>query len=249
VNTEETLRPTLVPPIVRIVLTQATRLRAGGGISQTIFDEQIRRIDREELAPKGLGLLVRDLPGGRTRFLVKNKTTGSVCEMFEFSHDGTHESSDGSLRVLKNASAMDGASAPTRSPGAYPTSYARVLIVDDHVESADGFGRLLKRRGYQPRIAYDGPSAVEAADEFQPNIALLDIDLPGMDGCEVAEALRKNPAHWNCLLIAVTGFGEKELRARCAEAGFDYYLTKPVDLERLHALISDFLTAHLRRSG
>jgi CheY-like chemotaxis protein len=246
-KTEEPSRSSLVPPIVRIVLTQATRQRAGGGITQTIFDEQVRRIDSEELAPKGLGLLMRELPGGRTRFLVKNKVTGTVCEMFEFGHDGTHEPSDGSLRAADSRPPLEGgSSAPNRPIRAVPTSYVRVLVVDDHPPTADGFGRLLKRRGYQPHIVYDGPSAVEAANEFQPNVALVDIDLPEMDGCEVAKALRSNPLHWNCLLIAVTGFGEREVRAQCARAGFDHYLTKPVDMERMQALISDFLTSHSR---
>jgi CheY-like chemotaxis protein len=244
-NAEEFRRPTLVPPIVRIVLTQATRQRSGGRISQTIFDEQIRRIDREELAPKGLSILVRDLPDGRTRFLIKNKLSGTVCEMFDFAQDGTHELSDGMLRASKRAAAaLEEGSSQKAGKRGFLTPYARVLVVDDHVETADGFGRLLKRRGYQTAIVYDGPSAVDAAAEVQPNIAVIDIDLPGMDGCEVAMTLRKNPAHWNCLLIAVTGFGEKTLRERCAEAGFDHYLTKPVDIDRLHVLMTESLSTH-----
>ena len=80
-----------VPPIVRIIVTQATRRRADGGITQAIFEEQIRRITQEELEPKGLTLLVRDLPGGRTRVLIKEKATGTVCDMLDFALNGMLE--------------------------------------------------------------------------------------------------------------------------------------------------------------
>lgn len=80
-----------VPAIVRIVAKEATRRRAMGAITDAIFEEQIGRIIREELEPKGLMLLVRDLSGGRTRFLVKHKATGMVCDMMDFSSDGSLE--------------------------------------------------------------------------------------------------------------------------------------------------------------
>ena len=78
-----------LPAIVQIVITQAVRHRAAGAISDQVFEEQIRRIAREELQPKDLTLLVRELPAGRTRFLVKKRGTGAVCEMLEFAADGT----------------------------------------------------------------------------------------------------------------------------------------------------------------
>ena len=80
-----------VPPLVHIVLTQATRQRMGGEITDAIFDEQIRLITREELEPKGLTLLVRDLRGGRTRFIIKEKATGAVCDMQDFDAHGVLE--------------------------------------------------------------------------------------------------------------------------------------------------------------
>ena len=81
-----------VPPIVRIVLTQATRHRAQGLITDAVFEEQIRRIAREELEPKRLTLLARDLAGGRTRFIIKEQATGAVCDLLEFGMDGSPES-------------------------------------------------------------------------------------------------------------------------------------------------------------
>lgn len=83
-----------VPTIARIVIRQATRRRAEGIITEAVYDEQIRRITREELAPKALTLLVRDLPGGRRRFLFKENATGTVCEMMDFAADGTLENED-----------------------------------------------------------------------------------------------------------------------------------------------------------
>lgn len=80
-----------VPAIVRIVAKEATRRRAMGAITDAIFVEQMGRIIREELEPKGLTLLVRDLSGGRTRFLIKRKATGTVCDMMDFSPDGSLE--------------------------------------------------------------------------------------------------------------------------------------------------------------
>jgi hypothetical protein len=78
--------------IVRIIITQATRHRAQGAISQTTFEKHIQRIAREELEPKGLTLLVRDLPGGRTRFIIKAEATSTVCEMLDFDANGVPES-------------------------------------------------------------------------------------------------------------------------------------------------------------
>ncbi len=81
-----------VPPIVRIIITQATRHRAQGTLTDTVFEEQIRRVAREELEPKGLTLLARDLPGGRTRFIIKEQATGAVCDLLDFAADGSLES-------------------------------------------------------------------------------------------------------------------------------------------------------------
>ncbi len=84
-------RRTAVPVIVYIVLTQATRKRAEGGITSGSFAEQIQRISREELLPKGMKLLVRELPGGRTRFIIKEQATDAVCDLLEFDVNGAPE--------------------------------------------------------------------------------------------------------------------------------------------------------------
>jgi hypothetical protein len=88
-------RPKSVPPIVRIVIPQAMRERAGGGITREIFEAQMHRLEHEELEPRGLMLVERGLSGGGTRYLVKEAATGAVCDMMDFASSGTLES-DGS---------------------------------------------------------------------------------------------------------------------------------------------------------
>jgi hypothetical protein len=98
-NSETFPRLNSVSTLVRIIISQASRWRAEGTISEEIFQQQMRRVAREELEPKGLTLLVRDLPGGRTRFLFKKHPTGAVCEMMDFAADGTLET-DASERLV-----------------------------------------------------------------------------------------------------------------------------------------------------
>ena len=114
----------------------------------------------------------------------------------------------------------------------------RILVVDDNVDSAESLGTMLKLMGNEVRIAHDGPSALEAAEAFLPDIVLLDIGMPGMDGYEVARRLRRTPALKHALLVAQTGWGQEEDRRRSEQAGFDHHLVKPVDLAVLASLLA-----------
>jgi CheY-like chemotaxis protein len=105
----------------------------------------------------------------------------------------------------------------------------RVLIVDDNVDAAELLEQLLKRRGYLTSVAFDGPSAIEAARSFQPELAILDIGLPVMDGYELATQLRSLLAPNAPRLIALTGYGQDHDRQRSLEAGFAAHIVKPVD--------------------
>jgi len=109
----------------------------------------------------------------------------------------------------------------------------RMLIVDDNEDSASSMAILQRRRGHETRTAFTGPDAVAAAAEFAPEVVLLDIGLPGMDGFEVARRLRAMPALAGAFLVAMSGYGSDEDRATAKEAGFDEYLIKPVDLDIL----------------
>jgi len=113
----------------------------------------------------------------------------------------------------------------------------RMLIVDDNEDSARSMEMLQRRRNYETRTAFTGPDAVAAAAEFAPEVVLLDLGLPGMDGFEVARRLRAMPALAGAFLVAMSGYGSDEDRAEAREAGFDDYLIKPLDLDLLRELL------------
>jgi PAS domain S-box-containing protein len=116
-----------------------------------------------------------------------------------------------------------------------------ILVVDDNRDAADSLALMLKMMNHEVRIAYDGLEAVQAAAILRPEIVLLDIGLPKMNGYEVAREMRLHPWGQNVLLIALTGWGLEEDKRRAEDAGFDHHLTKPVEpaaLEKLLALVN-----------
>jgi PAS domain S-box-containing protein len=113
----------------------------------------------------------------------------------------------------------------------------RILVVDDNVDAAESLSRLLRLQAHEVRVAYDGLAALAAARDMNPDVVLLDIGLPKMDGLEVAKSLRAHGDGPRPLLVAMTGFGQAEDRARTAAAGFDHHLTKPVDPKQLQSLM------------
>jgi PAS domain S-box-containing protein len=116
----------------------------------------------------------------------------------------------------------------------------RILVVDDNEDAAKSLARLLTRfHGHDVRIAHDGPTALEAAEEFRPEIILLDIGLPGMDGNEVARSIRSLPWGDKVVIIALTGWGQEDDRRRSSEAGFDNHVVKPVDPTLLEQILAD----------
>jgi CheY-like chemotaxis protein len=121
------------------------------------------------------------------------------------------------------------------SPQARPR---RILIVDDNSDATQTLLVLLELWGHEVRSAGDGPAALAAAVELQPEIVLLDLGLPGMSGFEVAPQLRDLPGLQDVMIVAVTGYGQEEDRRRTREAGFDHHLVKPVDPDQLRKLIA-----------
>jgi CheY-like chemotaxis protein len=115
---------------------------------------------------------------------------------------------------------------------------SRVLVVDDNVDTAKGLARLLKRLGHEVDVAYDGPSAIALARLHTPDIILLDLGLPGMDGYQVAAELRQEGRCREALLIALTGYGQEGDLRRSRAAGFDLHLVKPVDFDVLVSLMA-----------
>jgi signal transduction histidine kinase/ActR/RegA family two-component response regulator len=114
----------------------------------------------------------------------------------------------------------------------------RILVVDDNRDAADSLAMMLSITGHDTRTAYDGLEAVQAAAGFQPDIVLLDIGLPKMNGYEAARHIRQQPWGKGMALIALTGWGQEEDKRRALEAGFDHHLTKPVGAAALEKLLA-----------
>jgi signal transduction histidine kinase/CheY-like chemotaxis protein len=114
-----------------------------------------------------------------------------------------------------------------------PPSAMRILVVDDRVDCADSMADLLRMHGHQVQTAHDGASALEWAGLLRPQVVLLDLGLPDMDGFEVARHLRQDPDHAAVQLIAISGYGQPDDVQRAREAGFDRHFIKPVDIEEL----------------
>jgi signal transduction histidine kinase len=113
----------------------------------------------------------------------------------------------------------------------------RILVVDDSRDSADSLALLLSAHGHDVRAAYDGPSALEIAQSFKPEVTLQDVAMPDMDGYEVARKLRELPQTRHAALIALTGFTREEDTREARSAGFDHHLGKPVDFEALDKVL------------
>ena len=114
----------------------------------------------------------------------------------------------------------------------------RVFVVDDNRDAADTLGMFLALEGYDVRVAYDGDEAIREADDFHPEVALLDIGLPGKNGYEVARHMRQEQ-EGDLMLIAVTGYASDEDVERSHAAGFDYHFGKPASLPALLEKIHD----------
>ena len=116
---------------------------------------------------------------------------------------------------------------------------SRVLVVDDNQDAARTLAMLLRALGNDVRTADNGPAALETIQSFKPTVVLLDLGMPGMSGYEVAVRARATPAGRECVLVALTGWGQEADRRRSREAGFDYHLLKPVEIEELKVLLSE----------
>jgi CheY-like chemotaxis protein/anti-sigma regulatory factor (Ser/Thr protein kinase) len=133
---------------------------------------------------------------------------------------------------------------PTQAPSprtetAQPTGPSlRVLVVDDNVDTVTTLALLVKESGHDVRTAYDGSTVLEAALDYRPNVVLLDIGLPGLNGFEVAKQLRQQPALQNAVLVAMTGYGGVSDRQRSQEAGFDHHLVKPGDFGKMLQILA-----------
>jgi CheY-like chemotaxis protein/two-component sensor histidine kinase len=113
----------------------------------------------------------------------------------------------------------------------------RILIVEDHADTAQTLATLVSLDGHEVQLACDGFQAIEVAPGFRPDVMLIDIGLPGMDGFEIARRMRQLECGRNCLLVAVTGYGQERDRRQALESGFDHHLVKPVNVQVLAEVI------------
>jgi signal transduction histidine kinase len=119
-----------------------------------------------------------------------------------------------------------------------PLPDRRILIVDDSRDGGESLAILLRVLGAEVALAHSGRAALDCVDTFRPDVVLLDIGMPGMDGYEVARRIRANPANRQISLIALTGWGQDEDRKRSVAAGFNHHLVKPADIEQLRQLLT-----------
>lgn len=193
----------------------------------TIFTQAQHPLERSQ-GGLGIGLsLVKGLVG----------LHGGSVEVFSA---GLGQGSEFLVRLPKNL--QNSASGPaldgSAENGEASFQTRRVLVVDDNVDAANTVAEILKLLGSEVRIAHDGLAAVDAAVDMQPDIMLLDIGLPGMNGYEVAQQIRSKEDLRQTLLVAVTGWGQDNDKQRAYQAGFDHHWVKPVGLEQLKKILS-----------
>ena len=130
--------------------------------------------------------------------------------------------------------------------GKYPKSEEsrdgmKILVVDDNVDSAESLALLLSMGGHETHVAHDGPGAMAAAAQFLPDVMLLDIGLPQMDGLEVCRRVRQEPWGRRMAVVALTGFGQEQDRLESESAGFDRHIVKPIDYDALLRTLEAFI--------
>jgi signal transduction histidine kinase/DNA-binding response OmpR family regulator len=191
-----------------------------------LFTQVDRSLDRSQ-GGLGIGLtLVHrlvDMHGGRVQAFSAGPSQGSEFVVW--------------LPVLRGAGPRK-ASANGSPALAGGCPHRRVLIVDDNADGADSLALLLSVAGHEVQVCHDGPTALLRAETFRPEVVLLDIGLPGMDGYEVARRLRARAGTNPALLVALTGYGQDDDLRRSREAGFDHHLVKPADPEMLASLFA-----------
>jgi CheY-like chemotaxis protein len=189
-----------------------------------MFVQAPQAIDRSE-GGLGIGLtLVRNLV---------HMHGGTVVAL----SDGPGQGSAFVVRLPAATSAQaDASAAPRDAATLHTAAVRRVLVVDDNTDAATLLAELCSTIGHEVKVAYDGPQALALLDEFSPEVAVLDIGLPVMDGYELAKRIHDKLGS-SCRLIALTGYGQEHDRRRSEQAGFEAHLVKPVDPSRVLELI------------
>ncbi len=190
-----------------------------------LFTQGQTSLDRAQ-GGLGIGLTVvrslTEMHGGRVAVESGGKLAGSTFTV--------------RLPLLSEPRPKNGASHPAPAAEELPAAL-RILIVDDHTDTAKALALLLGRRNCDVRVSHDGPSGILLAKEFCPEVFLLDLGLPGLDGYEIAAMLRAEPRFRDSLFVAISGYAQETDRTRSLAAGFDHHCAKPVDFHALLAVI------------
>jgi two-component system CheB/CheR fusion protein len=142
------------------------------------------------------------------------------------------------LPITSDTAARVSHKAPPEEAASRKAAPRRILVVDDNVDMAASLGIVLRLEGHEVEVAHDGPAALNLAATFRPEVVFLDIGMAGMDGYETARRLRQLPGLEKVLLVAITGYSQQDARRRAKEAGFDHYLTKPVQQDTVSQLLA-----------
>jgi signal transduction histidine kinase len=205
------------------------------------FTQVDRSLDRSE-GGLGIGLtLVRrlvEMHGGQVQAQSAGPNQGSEFVVRLPLIPAVRSQGSGVRKVGSGSS-----SAPDSSP---PTPARKVLVVDDNRDAANSIATLLRLEGHEVYTAHDGPAALQIAGAVSPQVVVLDIGLPELDGYEVARRLRGMAAGPETLLIALTGYGQDTDRERSRQAGFNHHLIKPVEPQTLLALLGSFVSGEQR---
>ncbi len=151
---------------------------------------------------------------------------------------GEGQGSEFIVRLPAAAGAAPADALPSNATRNGESRAARILVVDDHVDTALSLARLLRARGHVVEIVHDGNAALDAGTAFRPDVVLLDLGLPGMDGYAVAENMRRRESAPRPTIIAISGYGQEEDRRRSTEVGIDHHLVKPVSFAQLETLLA-----------
>jgi CheY-like chemotaxis protein len=232
------------------ILSNAVKFTPQGGhvVVRAAADDGALRVS---IRDDGIGLDAETIPRIFRMFEQSNTVTGqfssglgiglSLSREFAEMHGGSVDAysagfGQGSefvirLPVLDSSDARQ--AVPLVQEAGHDGRRTQVLVVDDNQDAADSLAALLEIEGFDVRTVYDGAAALAAAGQRQPDMIIMDLGMPGMDGYETARAIRQQPGAERILLLALTGWGQNDARRRTTEAGFDHHLVKPVELEQI----------------
>jgi CheY-like chemotaxis protein/two-component sensor histidine kinase len=246
--------PIRITQIVENLLHNAIKYTDGGKVDIAVAQADGQAVMR--MRDSGIGIAAEDLPRIWRPFTqvdtsLERRRSGlgiglTLVRTLVELHGGAITATSagpgkGSEFVLKLPLAGRAATAKGESrAGAEPSALSgrRILVVDDNIDAAESFASLLRLMDNDVRTAPDGPTALRVAREYRPELVLLDIGLPGMNGYDVARELRRELGNGRMLIVAVTGYGAPEDRHRSAEAGFDAHFVKPIEIGDLQALVA-----------